>query len=83
MLIQNLIKDNSWHFDDQKYDMKNAMDFSVKLKKGVNPEIIGPAILVNKSGSPKKINNKNAISAIEEVGISPPVNLRLVFTNYS
>ena len=30
----------------------------------------------------KKINNKNAISAIEEVGISPPLNLRLVFTNY-
>ena len=27
----------------------------------------------------KKISNKNAISAIDDVGISPPLNLRLSF----
>ena len=59
LLIQNLIKDNNWHYDDQKYSMKNAIDFSLKIKKGINPEIIGPAILMDKFGSPKKINNKN------------------------
>ena len=56
---QNLLKDNSWHFNDQKYDMKNAMEFSEKIKYGINAEIIGPAILMNESGLPKKINNKN------------------------
>ena len=59
LLIQNLIKDNSWHFEDQRYSIKNAMDFSIKLKQKINPEIIGPVILLDKSGSPKKVNNKN------------------------
>ena len=59
LLIQNLIKDNSWHFEDQRYSIKNVMDFSIKLKQKINPEIIGPAILLDKSGSPKKVNNKN------------------------
>ena len=35
------------------------MDFSIKIKKGTVPSIIGPAILLDESGSPKKINNKN------------------------
>ena len=39
--------------------MKNAMDFSTKIRKEKDPEIIGPAILLDKSGSPKKVNNKN------------------------
>ena len=59
LLIQNLIKDNSWHFEDQKYNIKNAMSFSSKIDKGLDPEIIGPAILMDKSGNPKKIDNKN------------------------
>jgi len=59
LLIQNLIKDNSWHFDDLRYSMNNAMDFSMKMKKGIVPSIIGSAILFDESGSPKKINNKN------------------------
>ena len=59
LLVQNLIKDNSWHFDDQRYSMKNAMDFSIKIRNGIDLEIIGPAILLDKSGSPKKVNNKN------------------------
>ena len=59
LLVQNLIKDNSWHFDDQRYSVKNAMDFSTKIRNGIDLEIIGPAILLDKSGSPKKVNNKN------------------------
>jgi len=59
LLAQNLIKDNSWHFDDQRYSVKNAMDFSTKIRNGINLEIIGPAILLDKSGSPIKVNNKN------------------------
>ena len=59
MLIQNSIRDKSWHLNDQKYSIKNAIDFSLKIKKGVNPEILGPAILMDSSNIPKKINNKN------------------------
>ena len=59
MLIQNSIRDKSWHLNDQKYSIKNAIDFSLKIKKGVNPEILGPAILMDSSNNPKKINDKN------------------------
>ena len=59
LLIQNLIKDKSWHLNDQKYSIKNAIDFSLKIKKGINPEILGPAILMDGSNSPKKISYKN------------------------
>ena len=47
LLAQNYIKDKSWHFDQQKYDLKNAIDFSLKLKTNKNPEILGPAILMD------------------------------------
>ena len=59
LLAQNLIKDKSWHVNDQKYSIKNATDFSLKMKKGIDLEIKGPAILMNEFNSPKKINNKN------------------------
>ena len=59
LLAQNLIKDKSWHVDDQKYNIKNATDFSLKIKKEIDLEIKGPAILMNEFNSPKKINNKN------------------------
>ena len=59
LLIQNLIKDKSWYLNDQKYSMKNATDFSLKMNKGDDLEIIGPAILMDQFGSPQKINNKN------------------------
>ena len=45
--------------NDQKYSIKNAIDFSLKINKGVNPEILGPAILMDSSNTPKKISNKN------------------------
>tara|TARA_Y100001960_G_scaffold261575_1_gene282551 strand:+ start:21 stop:716 length:696 start_codon:yes stop_codon:yes gene_type:complete len=59
LLIQNLTKDNSWHFNDQRYSVQNAINFSEKLKQGISQEIIGPAIILDKSGIPKKSNNKN------------------------
>ena len=59
LLAQNLIKDKSWYVNDQKYSVKNATDFSLKIKKGIDLEIKGPAILMNEFNSPKKINNKN------------------------
>jgi len=59
LLMQNFIKDNGWHFSDQKYDIKNAVDFSKRIKKDESIEISGPAILMNQSGSPKKIDNPN------------------------
>ena len=58
-MAQNLIKDKSLHVDDQKYNIMNATDFSLKIKKGIDLEIKGPAILMNEFNSPKKINNKN------------------------
>lgn len=59
LLIQNFIKDKSWHFDDQRYSIKNAVDFSLNMKTGKLPEIIGPAVLMDKSGSPKSITARN------------------------
>tara|TARA_B100001123_G_C15321754_1_gene1028170 strand:+ start:50 stop:1858 length:1809 start_codon:yes stop_codon:yes gene_type:complete len=59
LLFQNLTRDKSWHLNDQKYNMKNATTFYLNLKKGIAPKIIGPAILMDKSGSPKIISNKN------------------------
>ena len=59
LLIQNLTKDNSWHFNDQRYSIQNAINFSEKLKQGISQEIIGPAVILDKSGIPKKSNNKN------------------------
>ena len=59
MLTQNYIRDKSWHVDQQKYNLKNAIDFSLKLEKNITPEILGPAILMDEFGSPKKINNRN------------------------
>jgi len=43
LLIQNFIKDNSWHFNDQNKTFG----------------IVGPAVLMNEFNSPKKSNNKN------------------------
>ena len=59
LLVQNLIKDNSWHLNDQKYSIQNAINFSEKLKQGISQEIIGPAVILDKSGTPKKSDNKN------------------------
>ena len=59
LLTQNVIRDKSWHINDQKYDTKNVIDFSLKLKTGKNLEILGPAALMDKFGSLKKINNRN------------------------
>ena len=59
LLIQNFAKDNSWHINDQKYSIKNAMEFSLKIKSDNIFEIIGPAILMDKFNSPKIINYKN------------------------
>jgi hypothetical protein len=59
LLVQNLIKDNSWHLNDQKYSIQNAINFSEKLKQGISQEIIGPAVILDKSGIPKKSDNKN------------------------
>ena len=39
--------------------MKNSIDFSSKLKKGISLEILGPGILLDELGVPKKVNNKN------------------------
>jgi len=59
LLIQNFLKDKSWHFEDQRYSIKNAVEFSLKIKKGEKPEISGPAVLMDKSGIPKRIDNRN------------------------
>ena len=59
LLVQNLIKDNGWHLNDQKYSIQNAINFSEKLKQGISQEIIGPAVILDKSGTPKKSDNKN------------------------
>jgi hypothetical protein len=59
LLTQNYIKDKSWHLEDQKYNPENALDFFKKIKKDKNHEIIGPAILLNKSGEIKKTTQKN------------------------
>ena len=59
LLTQNILKDKTWHLKDQSYNIKNAVDFSLKLKNGVSPEIIGPAILIDKFNSIKKVDYKN------------------------
>ena len=59
LLVQNFIKDNSWHFNDQRYSIQNAINFSTKLKQGSNVEILGPGIVLDKTGSPKKTNSSN------------------------
>ena len=59
LLMQNLIRDKSWHYNDLKYDTKNFMNFYEKLNKNNIPEIKGPAILMNTDGSPKHSDNKN------------------------
>jgi len=40
LLIQNFIKDNSWHFNDQKYSIKDVVDFSLKMKKNKTGKLI-------------------------------------------
>ena len=59
LLIQNLIRDKSWHYNDLKYETKNLINFYEKLNKNNIPEIKGPAILMNADGSPKHSDNKN------------------------
>ena len=59
VLIQNYIKDKSWHLEDQKYNPQNALDFFKKIKKGKSHEIIGPAVLLDKDGKVKKNTQKN------------------------
>ena len=59
LLMQNLIRDKSWHYNDLKYDTKNVMNFYEKLNRNNVPGIKGPAILMNKDGSPKHSDNKN------------------------
>ncbi|HJO77119.1 MAG TPA: hypothetical protein QF874_00575, partial [Pelagibacteraceae bacterium] len=59
LLIQNFARDKSWHFNDQKYFTKNAIDFSLKIKTEKISEIIGPAVIMDQFGEPKKINYKN------------------------
>jgi|TARA_B100001964_G_C14210186_1_gene590127 hypothetical protein len=59
LLIQNFIKDKSWHFDKLSYNVKNSSDFTLKLKEGMKPKINGPALLMKKNGKLKKVNNRN------------------------
>ena len=59
LLIQNLIKDKSWHYSDLKYNSKNVVKFHENFSKNSMPEIKGPAILMNMDGSPKHSDNKN------------------------
>ena len=59
LLIQNFMKDNSWYFNDARYNIKNANNFSLNMLKNNRLEIFGPAILMNEFNSPKIINNKN------------------------
>ena len=59
LLIQNLIKDKSWHYEDLKYNSKNVVKFHENFSKKNIPEIKGPAILMNMDGSPKHSDNKN------------------------
>ena len=59
LLAQNFIKDKSWHFNDQSYATKNVIDFSLKIKTDKIPEILGPAILMDKFSNPKIVNYKN------------------------
>ena len=59
LLVQNFIKDNSWHFNDQRYSIQNAINFSTQLKQGANVEILGSGIVLDKTGSPKKTNSSN------------------------
>ena len=59
LLSQNTLRDQSWHLEDQKYSIKNITNFNLKFGKGIKPVINGPAVLVDKSNSPKKINSKN------------------------
>ena len=32
LLIQNFMRDKSWHFDNQRYSTNNAMNFSKNMK---------------------------------------------------
>jgi len=59
LFIQNITKDKSWHFEDSRYSLKNAADFSLKMKTGKLAEIVGPAVLMDKSGSIKRITGRN------------------------
>ena len=59
LLTQNLVKDKSWHFNDQKYDTRNVIDFSLKVKTTRISAIKGPAVLMNEFDSVMRFNNKN------------------------
>ena len=59
LLAQNFIKDKRWHFNGQSYATKNVIDFSLKIKTDKIPEILGPAILMDKFSNPKIVNYKN------------------------
>ena len=59
LLAQNFIKDKSLHFNDQSYDTKNVIDFSLKIRTDKIPEILGPAILMDEFDNPKTVNYKN------------------------
>ena len=59
LLAQNLTKDKSSHFNNQSYDTQNVIDFSLKLRTGKIPKILGPAILMNEFDSPKIVDYKN------------------------
>tara|TARA_E500000331_G_scaffold53809_1_gene47286 strand:- start:338 stop:2146 length:1809 start_codon:yes stop_codon:yes gene_type:complete len=59
LLIQNLIKDKSWHYDDLKYNSENLVKFHENFNKNNMPQIKGPAILMNVDGTPKHSNSKN------------------------
>ena len=59
LLVQNVLKDKTWHLEDQSYNIKNVVDFSLKLKSGESHEILGPAILMDKFNSIKKVDYKN------------------------
>ena len=37
----------------------NAMNFSIKLKQGIDPEIKGSAVVLDKTGSPERTDSKN------------------------
>ena len=59
LLIQNFLKDNSWHLNEAKYPIKNAKNFYLSILKNKKLEISGPGILMDEFNSPKIINYKN------------------------
>ena len=59
LLTQNFLKDKSWHLNDQRYSIKNTVDFSLFLKKGNRPSIKGPSVYMNEFDRPIATRHRN------------------------